>query len=190
MAISALTRADSDLLPQQLFSRHERIPLHDDLLWQIERGAVRSITWTEEGTLVTLGYWGLGDMVGRSLSQIDPYQLECLTVVEAKIIPKEQWYQSLNAMLLNIQQTQELLRIVHQNPIEQRLWQFLVWFGQKFGCDTEQGRLIDMRLLTHEDIAAAINSTRVTVTRVLQQLQSEGMLRRHKRQLILLGAYR
>lgn len=66
------------------------------------------------------------------------------------------------------------------------LWQFLIWLGQKFGRDVEAGRLIDLGV-THQEIAEAINTTRVSVTRILQQLETEGMLRRYQRRLVLCG---
>jgi CRP-like cAMP-binding protein len=61
--------------------------------------------------------------------------------------------------------------------VETMLMQLLAWLSKKFGSEVEKGRLIDMRL-THEDLAALINSTRVTITRVLGQLEQEGLIDR------------
>ena len=171
-------------LPGRIFSRHDLIPPKENVLWRIERGAVRTVTWSEQGTLITLGYWGTGDIVGQPLSRVIPYQIECLTSVEMSILQTEQWYQALDAMLVHIQQAEELLSIVHRKPVSLRLWQFLVWLSQKFGCDIEQGRLIDLGL-THQEMAEVINTTRVSVTRMLQQFEDEGMLLRHQRRLII-----
>ena len=184
MAISAPRPALPSPLTQRLFSRHDLIPAREDVLWRIDRGAVRTVTWSEQGTLITLGYWGIGDVVGHSLSRVKPYQIECLTSVEASILPPDIWYQVVNAMLFHIQQTEELLSIVHRKPVSLRLWQFLIWLGQKFGRDVEQGRLIDLGI-THQEIAEAINTTRVSVTRMLLQFEEEGMLLRHQRRFIV-----
>lgn len=100
------------------------------------------------------------------------------------VLPSDIWATELDAIILHIKQVEELLSIVHRNPIPLRLWQFLVWLGQKFGRDVEQGRLIDLEL-THQEIAEAINTTRVSVTRMLQQFESEGMLLRHQRRFVL-----
>ncbi len=154
------------------------------MLWRVKRGIVRTQTWSEEGSLISLGYWGPGDVVGGALSRLLPYEIECLTTVEMSILPSELWGQALDAVVSHIQQIEQLLGIVNRNPIQQRLWYFLVWLGEKFGRELEQGRLIDLPL-THQEIAEAINTTRVTVLRVLQQFESEGRLRRHKRQLVL-----
>ncbi|MHC5746879.1 MAG: hypothetical protein ACYTXT_34325 [Nostoc sp.] len=52
----------------KLFVRHEIIPTHNDILWRIEKGIVRNLTLTENGTLITLGDWSFGDLVGYPLS--------------------------------------------------------------------------------------------------------------------------
>jgi CRP-like cAMP-binding protein len=171
-------------LPQRIFSRHDLIPPRQDILWRIERGAVRTVTWSEQGTLITLGYWGTGDIVGQPLSRVIPYQIECLTSVETSIVLPHLWHQMVDTMLLNIQQSEELLSIVHRKPVSLRLWQFLIWLGQKFGRDVDRGRLIDIGV-THQELAEVINTTRVSVTRMLQQFEEAGMLIKHQRQLIL-----
>ncbi|MEH2232341.1 MAG: Crp/Fnr family transcriptional regulator [Nostoc sp.] len=171
-------------LPQQIFNRREVIPPYNDVIWRIEYGAVRTLTWTEDGTFITLGYWGLGDLIGYPLSKVKPYQIECLTGVEVSIVPPHLWHQDINALLSHIQQAEDLLSIVHRKPISVRLWQFLVWLSEKFGRDIDRGKLIDLNV-THQDIAEVLNTTRVTVTRLLQQLEEEGTVLRYKRRIIL-----
>lgn len=184
MTIFPLTSTLHSPLTQRVFSRRELIPLRQDILWRIERGAVRTVTWSEEGTLITLGYWGAGDIVGYPLSKINPYQIECLTSVETSILPFDQWDQAVNAMLLHIQQLEEILSIIHRKPVSLRLWQFLLWLEQKFGRDVDQGRLIDLSI-THQELSEVINTTRVSVTRMLQQFENEGILLKHERRFIL-----
>lgn len=183
MAISVTTALPS-ALSQRLFSRRDLIPARPDVLWKIKRGVVRTVTWSEQGTTIALGYWGIGDIVGQPLSRVNPYQIECLTSVEMSILPPEMWYQALDAMLVHIQQGEELLSIIHRKPVSLRLWQFLVWLGKKFGRDVDRGRLIDLGV-THQEIAEVINTTRVSVTRILQEFEEQEMLVRHERRLVL-----
>lgn len=171
-------------LPQRLFSRREILPSCQNVLWRIERGAVRTLTWSEDGLFITLGYWGAGDLIGYSLSKVQPYQIECLTSVEVSIIPPQLWYINLDAFLSHIQDSEQLLSIVHSKPISLRLWKFLVWLSEKFGRDVEQGKLIDLNI-THQEISEVLNTTRVTVTRLLQQFENQGVLVRYKRRIIL-----
>jgi len=55
--------------------------------------------------------------VGHSLSRVKPYQIECLTSVEMSRLIR---YQAIDAMLLHIQQAEELLSIVHRKPVSLR----------------------------------------------------------------------
>ncbi len=181
---SRIQNALSGQLPQRLFTRREVIPPRNDVLWRIERGAVRALTWGEDGTYITLGYWGTGDLIGYPLSKVKPYQIECLTSVEVSVVPPHLWNQDTNALLSHIQQAEELLSIVHRKPIALRLWQFLMWLSEKFGRDVEQGKLIDLNV-THQEMAEVLNTTRVTITRLLQQFEEEGTLSRYKRRMIL-----
>ncbi|WP_071188991.1 Crp/Fnr family transcriptional regulator [Trichormus sp. NMC-1] len=171
-------------LAQHLFTRRTVIPFRKDVLWRIERGIVRTLTWSEDGTSITLGYWGLGDIVGYPLSTVNPYQIECLTSVEASILPPHLWHEDINALLCHIQQAEELLTILHRKPTSIKLWQFLVWLSEKFGRDLEQGKLIDLNV-THQDISEVLNTTRVTITRLLQKFEEEGKILRHKRSIVL-----
>ncbi|MFB8790838.1 MAG: Crp/Fnr family transcriptional regulator [Potamolinea sp.] len=185
MTISSHVPAKATDLKQHTFSHRHLIPLQPDVLWRIERGAVRTLTWNEEGVAITLGYWGQGDVIGQPLSRLDPYEIECLTIVEASRIPSGQWDYALDAMRLHIQQTQELLNIVRMNPINQRLLKLLAWLSQKFGREVDSGKLIDLPL-THQAIAEAIGTTRVSVTRLLNQFEREGIINRYRRHFIVL----
>lgn len=131
-----------------------------------------------------MGYWGLGDIVGYPLSKVQPYQIECLTRVEASTIPPHLWHENTSAFLHHIQQSEQLLSILHQKPTSLKLWQFLVWLSEKFGRDLEKGKLIDLNV-THQDISEVLNTTRVTITRLLQKFEQEGKILRHKRSIVL-----
>jgi Crp-like helix-turn-helix domain len=158
----------------QHFLRRESIPLNPNTLWRIESGVVRTATWGLDSSLIPLGLWGVDDIVGAPLSQIRPYQIDCLTDVTVCILPSDMPYPP-DAMISHVQQMEELLRIMHICSIEQRLLKFLYWFANKFGQETEEGQIINVRL-THQEISEMIGSTRVTVTRLLQKFQAEKLL--------------
>jgi CRP-like cAMP-binding protein len=48
-----------------IFKRREHLPPSRNVLWLVEVGVVRTYTLTEDGTLIALGFWGLGDTVGQ-----------------------------------------------------------------------------------------------------------------------------
>lgn len=172
-------------LRQRTFSRRDSIPLQPDGLWQIARGVVRTVTWNPEGTLTNLGYWGPGDVVGQLLSRIQPYQIECLTSVEVNYIPSNQCHQVFDAILLHAQQSEEILNIIRYERMPNRLRQLLIWLAHKFGRSVSSGKLIDLRL-THQGLAEAIGTRRVTVTRLLNQFEREGIIARPRRNFIVL----
>ncbi|KOP27666.1 Crp/Fnr family transcriptional regulator [Hapalosiphon sp. MRB220] len=153
------------------------IPLPPNILWKIEKGVVRNLTWHEDGTVVTLGIWGPGDVVGRSLSKIEPYEIECLTKVEVSIFPVNESYQLTEILLAQIEQAEALMIIRSYKTVEIMLIKLLSWLAKKFGRAVGTGQLIDLRL-THQDIAEMLNSTRVTITRVLINLEERGFIYR------------
>lgn len=183
-----MTASNVITLPRQesrSFGRRDLIPLWPDALWKIERGVVRTLTWSENGTLISLGYWSTGEVVGQPLTCLDPYQIECLTPVSVHLIPSQQWPQELNAIFSYAQQVQELHSIVQIQGTDQRLLNFLSWLAKKFGQVTEAGQLIDLRL-THLEISDVIGTTRVSVTRMMRRLEAQGIILRPTRHAIVL----
>ena len=174
--------SNSDL---QTFQFREIIPLESNFFWLLKQGIVKTSTWNEEGSIITLGYWGTEDVVGKPLSLVHPYQIECLTMVKASCIPVHQSYRLSDSIRRHIQQTEELLYIVRSERMYQRLHKILVWLAQKFGREIEVGKLIDLRL-THQDLAEIIGTTRVTVTKLINQLEQEGIISRPERNTIVL----
>ncbi len=176
----------SPKLKRHQFKRRQLIPLTDVLLWRIDSGIVRTLTNNEEQNTITLGFWGQGDIVGQPLFPFYPYQVECLTIVEASILPRGYFYAQ-EVMLSHIQRTQELLRIVHSRKIKWRLLRLLKWLADRFGNQIPEGKILDIRL-THQEIADIICTSRVTVTRLLNQFEQENKIGwSHSNCLILFG---
>jgi len=185
--MSSLSHAISitENLSQRTFKRHDLIPLQPEMLLHIDRGVVRTVTWSEEGIMVTLGYWGTGDVVGQPLSNIQPYQVECITSVEISYVPSQCKERVLTGICQHAQQAEELLSIIRQASARDRLLHVLLWLSRKFARPVERGQLIDLRL-THQEIAEFIGMTRVSVTRLLSQLEQEGIIGRPRRHFIVL----
>lgn len=154
-------------------------------LWQIQSGLVRTTTWLEDGTMVALGIWGAGDVIGQALSNIDPYQIECLTKVEAVLTPKLQVNDFEQRLLNHLQQAENLMLIRSYKRADVMLLKLLTWLSDRFGQTIQKGRLINLRL-THQDLADLLGITRVTVTRILNQLEQQGYIERLSLQRIVL----
>ncbi|WP_299410126.1 Crp/Fnr family transcriptional regulator [Acaryochloris sp. IP29b_bin.148] len=160
------------------------MPEHPDHLWYINQGLVRTLTWNEEGDLVTLGLWGVGDCIGRLLSEVTPFQMECLSSVEIK--PLSLSGQDLGVVMRShLRYMEELFSIISYKRAPQRLLRFLDWLGDRFGRKVEQGRILDLGL-THQLLAEITGITRVTATRLLNEFEREGKLMRLPKQQMLL----
>jgi CRP-like cAMP-binding protein len=181
-----MTNADpvnQTLSPVRSFKRREFLPDSAQRLWQIESGAVRTYTLTEDGTIITLGFWEAGDYVGQPLGGVEPYGVECLTPVKVRSLRSDDCANSSQLLLSHLHQTQALLQI-RSGQIYQRLRQLLDLLANKFGAQSDRGQLIRLRL-THQDIADATGTTRVTITRLMNQLEDEGHLRWIERHILL-----
>lgn len=150
--------------------------------WQIQTGFVRTLSYLEDGTIVPLGVWGAGDIVGVSRSN---QQMECLTNVEvlpAAIVDVQQLNHILEA---HLQQIEELMIIRSVRRVEPALIKLLGWLANRFGRTIDRGQLLELRL-THQDLAELLGASRVTITRCLQQLESQGLIERLSvRQIVL-----
>lgn len=154
-------------------------------LWAIESGFVRVLTDSGEGCNLTLGIWSAGDIVGKALSSIQPYQIECLTSVQAIAITNNELTNPTKVVLKHLHQAEELILIRSYKRIDIMLLKLLNWLAIRFGQDANQGRLIDLRL-THQDLSELLGVTRVTVTRTLIQLEQQGFIQRLSLQRIVL----
>lgn len=177
MSISATTSSSEHTLSVlKSFQRKDCLPLLGNRVWRIEQGIVRTLTWEEEGHVITFGLWGRGDIVGQPLTQQSPYQVECLTAVVAMDVPLGRHSHYWQDVLLNhLWRTEELFRIAHQPSVTERLIQLLHWLARRFGKSVPQGHLLEP-ILTHQQLAEVLGTTRVTVTRLLTRLENEGQL--------------
>lgn len=167
------------------FYRHQTVAVKAGCLWQVNEGYFRTMTLTESGDIKTLGIWGAGDAIGLPFRRNYPFQIECLTTSKATLIQDQsvfggQW------LVSYLQQTESLLTIQYQNLVRDRLVLLLEWLGDRFGYQCERGTTIALRM-THQELSEAINSTRVTVTRVLKELEDDGFLGWSQRQCVLLS---
>ena len=167
------------------FNSGDEIPNTSEHIWLIVNGVVKTFTISESGTLITLGFWGEQDLIGQPLSCIEPYFLKCMSNVQLSMIPRSQWSNCSRDFFYHGQQTQQLLFIIRNTRIAKRLWLLLQWLSSKFGRVVEQGTIIDFKL-THQELADAIGTTRITVTKILNQFEREGLIVRPKTKCIIL----
>lgn len=127
--------------------------------------------------MLTLGIWGPGNLVIPSVIGVSPLELVSLSSIQVERCDpsREQKHQFLCDQL---QQVSSLLLLTKIRPIEERLFQVLLWLGERHGRVSSRGvslSLEDMNL-THRNLAEISGSTRVTVTKALSRFRHDGRL--------------
>ncbi len=169
--------------PKHLYTKGEIIPLQPQTLWLVCQGLVKLNTMNEKGDEVLTGLVSTSMPFGSGLTALPTYQATALSeAVELVSISASEITASphLNQVLLpkiseRLRQTEFLLAISGKRQVKDRLYYLLQWLKQEVGQPTERGIRIKVRL-THQDLADACCTTRVTVTRLLGKLQEQGKI--------------
>jgi CRP-like cAMP-binding protein len=162
---------------EKKFTVRSMIPCDNSRLFQITQGVVRTLTYLDDGSPLVLGVWGVGDVVGGLLSSINPYYIECFTAVEGIFFVPENTASVSALMKLHLRQVEELMIIRSHKTIDIKVIRLLSWLSYRFGSERERDSIINLRM-THQDLAELAGTTRVTITRTLGQLESQGMIQR------------
>ena len=88
----------------------------------------------------------------------------------------------LRGLSSRILQTEMMIETLAHRDMGSRLVSFLLILCRDFGVPGESGITIDLKL-SHQAIAEAIGSTRVTVTRLLGDLREQNMISIHKKKI-------
>lgn len=179
------TSQPSSSLASVHFSDRVFLPSEPQHLWQIERGIIRTYTWNAHGNITTLGIWGKGDIVGQSLSNLTPYVIQSLGPVDARPMIQDNSHNP-DDILRHAQQLTTLLRIISIKRADDRLLGLLKWLAQRFGYITPMGTCTQLPM-THQELAETANIARVTATRLIGDMEEQGILQwSRKRQFVLL----
>ena len=66
-----------DNLSLKTFKTNTIVLLPSDFVWWIDRGIAKTYTLNDDGTILNLGYWSSGDVIGESLSLTKPCHIKC-----------------------------------------------------------------------------------------------------------------
>jgi CRP-like cAMP-binding protein len=172
----------------------QTIQITSSEIWVVCRGVVQLGTLYDNGEESLLGLACPGMPFGMPLTLIRPYQATALTEVDLMRLTLPEIEQSpaltqsiFRHMTRRLQQTEAILALVGYRRVEDRLRHLLLLLQKEIGQPAPCGIRLGVRL-THQQIANAIGTTRVTVTRLLNQLKEEGWLSvDSQRHLILLA---
>lgn len=205
MAVTPIRQAEnSDNIRELLECTYQRtslvqmgqgssVPLLRHHIWLVVRGMVKLGCVTFHGDDVLLGLVGPNELFGDSLAGPEAYEattisdcdLLCLSHSELERHP------SLSSALVKAisqrqRQSQALLALMGLRRVEDRVRGFLELLALDYGVPCSQGLRLTPKL-THQEIASALGTTRVTVTRILGQLKELGWLTVDEQRSIILA---
>src|SRR5215208_585609 len=85
-----------------------------------------------------------------------------------------------------LRQSDEVIESLLHREVSARLATLLLNLGERFGEANGVGTLIDVRL-THQDLANMIASTREAVSKVMSELQRDGVIESRNRRIVIVN---
>ena len=177
---SSLNLRKKELLLQQ-YDKGDEISVSKSEIWQIYRGVVQWSKIQPNGNEIILGWVSTNGVFGNNLDSCQ-YRAIALSDVYVKRYSSQDIFkhpllakQFLSQFSDRLIKSQKLLSIIAIRKVEERLKQLLLMLKQEIGQPKDDGVRLQVRF-THQHLAEAIHTTRVTVTRVLGDLQAQGSI--------------
>ncbi|MDX2097089.1 MAG: Crp/Fnr family transcriptional regulator [Leptolyngbyaceae cyanobacterium bins.59] len=164
------------------FTSGQTIPMNSDEIWIVCRGVVQLSTFYSNGDEALLGLAGPSMPFGLPLTLIQPYQAIALSDADLMRLSLLEVEQSpalargvFSHLSRRLRQTEAFLALIGHRRVRDRLCSLLMLLKHEIGQPVGEDVRLSVRL-THQHLANAIGTTRVTVTRLLGQLKEEGWL--------------
>lgn len=174
------------------YTKGEIVLLKPQTICLVLQGVVKLNTFSENGKEVLMGMAGPSTVFGSMLTSMPVYQAIAMSEVQLVYISQEQINTSsqlanliLPKITQRLKQTEKLLLIAGQPRVKDRLWQLLLLLKQELGEPIDSGGVRLGIRLTHEDLASACCTTRVTVTRLITHFLQTGQISVDKQYIIL-----
>lgn len=168
--------------PVYIYAKGENIPFNPSVVWYVRQGLVKLSTFCETGEEILMGLVKSQMVFGSNMTSLPIYQATALSDVELLSINFTEITitPTLSQIILpkinqRLQQTESFLSIAGRRRVEDRLYHLLQLLKQEVGEPTAKGTRLSIRF-THEDIASACCTTRVTITRLMGKLQQQGLI--------------
>ncbi len=146
------------------------------------RGVAQLSTFYANGNEAVIGFAGPSMPIGSPLTALDPYQATAMTDVDVlrlsahEVDASEALCQGLlRHTIRRLRQTEALLALSGRRRVEERLQHLLGLLAMEIGTSTPTGIRLNVRL-THQNLANAIGTTRVTITRLINRFREQGWI--------------
>ena len=175
------------------FESGVKVPLLPDHIWIVVRGIVKLSCLNEQGDDVLLAIAGPNEPFGDPLTHLDLFEattldhcdLLGLSIQDVNTTPHLS-SNLMKAMMQRTRQSEALIALLGLRGVENRVKSFLELLAEDYGQPCDQGLKLNLRL-THQEIASAVSTTRVTVTKVLGQLKESGWMQHDHQQKIIVS---
>ncbi len=175
------------------FPLGSRIPLKNDDIYIVTRGIIRIQTLSTDGDESIIGFASPMMPITQRFTLLDSYEVYALTPVDTlcllweEVQASDELLNELNkAIIRRLIHTEMMLSFLSQRQIIVRLVRFISFLSKEFGEKTPQGIRLNYNF-THQQIATTLNTTRVTITRLMRELERASFIRLdNKRNLYVL----
>lgn len=168
-------------------------------LYLLVSGRVKLSMLSPEGKEKVLNILQEGDIMGEiSFFDLDPHPISAEAMEKARIviIPREKLEEIItnkpDLALKIIESLAKKTRLLTSQVRELvfhdaagRMASLLRRFADDFGVEINGGKMIDL-ILTHKEIANLIGSSRVTVTKTMNNFINEGIIKMYKRKIVII----
>lgn len=167
------------------YDKAQLIPLAKEGIWQVYQGVIQLSQFVSSGDEILLGWVYSENFFGLWLTanQLENYQARALSDVYLRWYPLVEIESSptlsqliLGQVIHRMKQSEALLAIAGLRKVDERLQELLKLLAKEMGESTKGGTRLKVRL-THQMLANAIGTTRVTITRLLGDFQAQGQIR-------------
>ena len=175
------------------FDSGVKVPLLPDHIWIVVRGIVKLSCLNEQGDDVLLAIAGPNEPFGDPLTHLDLYEVTTLdhcdllglSIQEVTSTPHLN-INLMEALMQRTRQSESLIALLGLRGVDNRVKRFLELLAENYGQPCDQGLALNLRL-THQEIASAVSTTRVTVTKVVGQLKESGWLQYDSQQKMVVS---
>ena len=174
-------------------AKGDEIPLFPEGVWQVTQGLVQLCANYEDGEQVLFGWAAAGAWFGTPASGALDYQAISLSPVYLRWLRLDEIASSmqLSQLLLpevvkRMRQAELLLIINGRRHTVERLKGLLSLLGAEVGEPLPNGQTRLGYKFTHQQLASAIGTTRVTVSRMMAQFQAKEQIALDKHRHIIL----
>lgn len=169
---------------RHFYTKGEIIPLEPQTIWLVHQGLVKLTTISETAEEILIGLASPSLPFSSCWTSLPTYQaislsdnLELVSISLSEVNASADLAQALLPKVCErMRQTESLLAVAGRRQVKERLYYLLLWLKQEIGQPVPEGVKLKVRL-THQDLANACCTTRVTITRLLGKLQQQGKIR-------------